>query len=607
MTTGEEQTLLRRSGIPGRRYFIVVFVLCSIMLMVFTAVIYRQSTISAEYNEAVIKSYERLRSATRVLSYAVNLETGQRGYLLTGAEPFLAPYNANLSLIDAEIAHLKEQVEKNDSQAERVATLESEMRRVKAMLREQILTYQIKGPPGITVGKLNQSKQRMDRVRSLLNQIIEDEGDTLSRKQHFAGRQNKNYILTLFMGAALAVGGMVIANLMILRLIARNRRTEEELRHFEESYRIVMQGVRDGIFDYYPDTKIMYFSPSYLGLLGYTSDELPSHIDTFAKLLHPDDFQAVWDLTDRFIRKEENEYSIIFRMKHKNGSWRWILGRAIGIWEGEEIRRIVGSHTDITQQKTYEEELKQVNAELEGFTYIASHDLRAPLVNLKGFAGELEHAYERAKPVLDKIAQKLNAEERAILDESFAKDVPEALGFIRASVEKMDKLTSAILDLSRIGRRHYKQEKVDVDAMIKRCIDTLAFELNEKSAEVTAETLETPLITDAIALEQVVSNILDNAIKYLEPDRKGRIHIGFKRLPGELRFAVADNGRGIAENDRSRVFDIFRRATNSGEVRGLGMGMAYVKATVRKLGGRIWFESDIGKGTTFFFTVPVKT
>lgn len=595
-----------RSVIPGRRYFAIVFIACSIMLMAFTAVIYRQSTISNKYNDEVIQSYELLRKARGVLNLTIDLETGQRGYLLTGNEPYLAPYNESLAALGREIKGLKEGTKEGSEQRKVVNEIEYAVRRVRSIMRDQILTYQIEGPSGITVSKLNLSKARVDSVRAAVEKFIKAEQAELKRRESAARRQNYNYFLTLFVGSALAVGGMVIANFIILRLIARQRKTEAELRHFEESYRLILEGANDGIFDYYPDSKLMYFSPSYHALLGYDAEEMPGHVDTLNKLIHPDDFQATWDLTERFMRKDTNEFTSVFRLKHKDGSWRWILARAVGIWDDNgTIRRLVGTHTDISQQKAYEEQLKQMNAELEGFTYIASHDLRAPLVNLKGFAGELERAYDRAKPILDEVRPGLDEEKRTVLRETFDEDIPEALGFIHSSVEKMDKLTSAILDLSRIGRRQYRKEAVDVNAMVKRCMDSLAFEMQEKGVEYVVDDFPS-VVSDPLALEQIFSNLLDNAVKYLDPKRKGKIAVEHKLLPGEHRFSIVDNGRGIGENDRSRVFDIFRRAANSGDVRGIGMGMAYVKAMVRKLGGRIWFESTIDKGSTFYFTLPEK-
>ncbi|MBV8939864.1 MAG: HAMP domain-containing histidine kinase, partial [Alphaproteobacteria bacterium] len=267
------------------------------------------------------------------------------------------------------------------------------------------------------------------------------------------------------------------------------------------------------------------------------------------------------------------------------------------------VRRMVGTHTDITEQKEKEEQLKHLNADLESFAYIASHDLRAPLVNLRGFAGELELALKEALPLVDKAAAALKPKEQETIQTAFQKDIPESLGFIHTAVDKMDMLTTAILDLSRIGRREYRDELVDTTAVVKRCLDTLAYEIQTKKIQVTCEDLP-PLLIDPLALEQIFSNILDNAVKYLDPSRPGMIRIQAKQLPGAVEFSIEDNGKGIAIVDRHKVFDIFRRAGNSSNVRGIGIGMAFVKTTLRRLGGKIWFESAPGMGATFCFTIP---
>jgi signal transduction histidine kinase len=267
--------------------------------------------------------------------------------------------------------------------------------------------------------------------------------------------------------------------------------------------------------------------------------------------------------------------------------------------------RLVGAHTDITEQKLRELELEQLNSDLEGFTYIASHDLRAPLVNLRGFASEVEHAVREVDASIDRAKEALSPEDAVRLERAFRKEVPESLHFIKAAVERMDKLTSAIADMSRIGRREYRHGKIDCNDVVARCIASLAHEINKKDVRVEYGNLPV-VISDPLAVEQIFGNLLDNAVKYLNPDRAGTIRIEAKQYANETVFTVSDNGRGIAEGDHRKVFEVFRRAGNSGDVRGSGMGMAYVAATLRKLGGRIWLESKLGQGTSFHFSLPLR-
>lgn len=585
-------------------YFIIVFCLSCLMLVIFTLVIYKQSRNVEMTNTHVTHSYEVLRKARLVLLSALNLETGQRGYLLTGSRFFLEPYTQSIDSLDNQVRSLRNEVRNAPDKVEFVTQLEQYVLEEKSLLKEQVETFQKKGAWALNIEKLKQSKVGMDKIRIHVEQFIDKELKSLSEWRDEAETQLSGYFITLFVGAALSIGGLILANLIILRLVARNRDAEFELQRFEESYQLLLSGIRDGIFDLYPDTGITQFSPSYKSLLGYPSVEMQQLAEPFRTLIHPDDYGAFEDELQRFIRKETEEFSVVHRMKRKDGTWAWLLARAVRVLgsDGNSFR-IVGTHTDITAQKLSEEQLKQMNMELEGFTYIASHDLRAPLVNLKGFSAEMSQAIKHAMPSLEKAKAVVDEKDRGIIHQTFDKDIPEALGFIQSSVEKMDKLTTAILDLSRIGRRQYRTEPVDVNGIVKRCVDALAYEIIERGATVEIDTLPS-VQADALAFEQIMSNLLDNAVKYLSHDRKGHITVKAKRMPGDIMFIVSDNGRGIADADRSRVFDIFRRASNSGDVRGIGMGMAYVQATVRKLGGRIWFDSTINQGTSFFFTLP---
>lgn len=590
--------------LPKKHYFVIVFAVSCILLAGFTAALYRQSDVTRNHNEWVKHSYEVLQRARQVMTYALDLETGQRGYLLTNAKVYLEPYNASLRRLDLEVLALQSAVRADPVKSAHARAIGDEVTEFKKLLEQQIERFRRSGIQAVSRAEVTKSRESMDRLRNGIDRFIAQEMDVLEQRSLIARREQHNYFVTLFLGAALAVGGLVLANSIILGLMAKGRETEEQLRATEESYRMVLEGLDDGVYDYDPITRRLLFSSNYKRLLGYDPEELAPHVDTFNRLLHPDDYDAAWKNFELFSRREMPVYIGVFRLRHRNGSWRWILSRGIGQWdEYGELTRMIGTHTDITEQKEREEELKQLNADLASFAYIASHDLRAPLVNLKGFAGEVDYAVRQLAPYLDKARVTLPEKDASKMDSLIHQDIPESLGFIRSAVERMDMLTGAILDLSRIGMREYRLQEVDTGQLVKRCIDSLAYEIGRKQAEVICEELP-PVTADVVALEQVFGNILDNAVKYLDSTRGGRIIIRARQIPRAVQFTIEDNGRGIAPHEQQKVFDIFRRAANSSDVRGAGMGMAYVKATVRKMGGKLWFDSKLGKGTAFHFTVP---
>jgi signal transduction histidine kinase len=248
-------------------------------------------------------------------------------------------------------------------------------------------------------------------------------------------------------------------------------------------------------------------------------------------------------------------------------------------------------------------ELKATNDELGTFTHIISHDLRSPLINLKGFASELRLATETIRDAISN-AQILDTQASQNVQQAIEKDIPQALSFIESAVMHMDHLTSAVLNLSRMGRRELTLEPVDMDAAVKIVLDSMAHQIKERQVTITLEPLTT-VQADRFAMEQIIGNILSNAVKYLRQDIPGEISIRNEIVNGEAIFHVADNGRGIAEADRHKVFEPFRRAGKP-DVPGDGMGLAYVQLLVRRHGGQIWFTSEQGVGTTFSFSIPLK-
>ena len=246
-------------------------------------------------------------------------------------------------------------------------------------------------------------------------------------------------------------------------------------------------------------------------------------------------------------------------------------------------------------------ELEQANEEVKQFAYIVSHDLRAPLVNLKGFAAELRSAMEVIGPVMNAALPHLDEKQRQDVTWAWEEDAPEALDFIDSSATRMDHFISALLKLSRLGRRDLHPEPVDMEAVVQATLQSLAHQIEERQGKVTVGPLP-EVVADRTSMEQIMGNLLGNSVKYLDPDRPAELEITADRGLNETTFRVRDNGRGIAEDDMDKVFAPFRRIGRQ-DAPGEGMGLPYVQALVRRHGGRIWCESEPGVGTTFSFTI----
>lgn len=590
--------------LPGKHYFISIFIIGAALFGTFSAVIYRHYDDAQRLNEIAFHDYEIARQTRLLLFNLLNMETGVRGYLLTGRKRFIEPYSVGINALPGQISAIRDLTKTETDKELEVSSWLEEIEKFHTTLVLQMRAYNQGGRHAFSPVLIEKQRQQMDVLREKLETRIVQRLKKLQLQLNEAKTEQQSFTYILILGTVLAIGAMLLATLIILGLIAHTQRAGQETAVAEERFRLVMNGVNDGVYDFNFQNRTIYYSPAYRTMLGYTEDEFPDSLASFNDALHPDDAEAAQETFRRYKTRESDTYINMFRMRHKNDSWIWVLSRGVGFWDANgRMTRLTGTHTDITEHKKREEELAQVSAEMETFIYVASHDLRSPLVNLKGFTGEIQHALDRLKPVIDSVRSGLPAAEQTIILEAFDTDIPEALAFIEKSTDRMDTLTNAVLDLSRIGRREYRAEPVDSAAVIQKCLDAQAYEITRNETEVFCHDLPT-VVSDPLALEQIFGNLIDNAVKYLDLERKGKITISARETAAGTIFAVEDNGRGILEADKQKIFEMFRRARNTDDVRGAGLGMAFVKASVRRLGGTIWVDSTFGSGSVFYVRLP---
>lgn len=289
----------------------------------------------------------------------------------------------------------------------------------------------------------------------------------------------------------------------------------------------------------------------------------------------------------------------------------WLVRRSAGARDDAETRL---RDANLNLEATVGErtaDLREANDEIQRFAYIVSHDLRSPLVNIMGFTSELEElgkdifrriggltGVPAGGPPVDVADIPLDGP-----DKQLSADFSEALGFIKSSIARMDRLISAILDLTREGRREFQPEKIDARDFVETIVSSVAHQAAEAQAEIHIEPLPN-IVSDRLALEQIFSNLIDNAIKYLKNGVPGEIRIRGRTKLGYAIFEISDNGRGIDPKDHQRIFDLFRRAGTQDKP-GQGIGLAHVRALVRRLGGTMSVSSELNAGSTFTITLPI--
>ncbi|MFA6116727.1 MAG: ATP-binding protein [Sphingomonas sp.] len=267
----------------------------------------------------------------------------------------------------------------------------------------------------------------------------------------------------------------------------------------------------------------------------------------------------------------------------------------------DALRDFAESLEELIAERTAD--LTRANEEIQRFAYIVSHDLRAPLVNVMGFTAELDAAAAAITTMIDHAETEAPAVVSEQARTAARQELPEAIRFIRTSSEKMERLINAILKLSREGRRIIVPERIEMNALIGSVGASLQHLIDDRDARLVIEGTLPDIVSDRLALEQIFSNLIENAVKYLRPGRPGLIEVRGERHGGRVTLEVSDNGRGIAPADHRRVFDLFRRSGNQDQP-GEGIGLAHVRALAYRLGGVIDVRSDIGKGATFRLSLP---
>jgi hypothetical protein len=392
-----------------------------------------------------------------------------------------------------------------------------------------------------------------------------------------------------------------------------------------ERYRVIVENIGDYIMcTLDAEGRIDSWSPSSQKVLGFAPEEvLGRH---YSISFPPADIEAgepqrELEEAARTGRCATDRWRVL-----RDGSLFWSSGVLTAIRdEAGKLTGYIRMARDMTQQKRLEEslarmaadlelrvtqrtrelestvaELQRKNTEVEAFVYIVSHDLRAPLVNVQGFVHELEASCKHLKEVVRACPhwERCWPDVQPVLD----REMGGALHYIAASATKFERLIEALLGLSRHGRQVYQLARVNVWELVTSAVATFQREITEAGAEVEVGPL--PSVTaDATALGQVFSNLIGNALKYRNPERSLKVELGGRVEDGMVHYFVRDNGLGIPEFGKVKLFQVFQRF-HSQQAEGEGMGLAIAHRIVERHGGKISAESREGEGTTFHFSLP---
>ncbi|MCC6569520.1 MAG: PAS domain S-box protein [Anaerolineales bacterium] len=389
---------------------------------------------------------------------------------------------------------------------------------------------------------------------------------------------------------------LLISAVLVLVSIRHRNNVEAErqelLRKSEERYRLISSVTSDYVFSNIQnangDIALNWVAGAFEQISGYTVEEFNAR-GGWVFTVHPDDIEKDARDMDK-LRRGETVVSEL-RTVQKDGSIRWVRNYAHPVWDSQRNRLsgIYGAVQDITEQKQIQHErenlireLEAKNAELEQFAYTVSHDLKAPLITIKGFLG-----------FLSEDARSGNAER-----------LEGDINRIGSATDKMHKLLDDLLELSRIGRMMNDSVEIDFTDLVLVARDILHRRFEERRVNVIMTAAFPKVYGDRQRLLEVAQNLLDNAAKFMGDQPQPIIEVGQINSSNEgfATFYIRDNGIGIAPQYHERIFGLFNRLNPN--IEGTGVGLALAKRIVEFHGGRIWVESRVGEGATFYFTLP---
>ncbi len=378
------------------------------------------------------------------------------------------------------------------------------------------------------------------------------------------------------------------ANATLRHEVTERRRADKALRESEERFRSLFENAPLGYQSLDEQGNFIELNDTWCKLLGYTKEEVLGR--NFSEFIHPD-FKE--HFKENFPKFKSMGYilGVEFEMVKKDGTEIIVkFDGKIGRNEDGSFRQTHCVLSDVTQRKLAEEErerliakLEAQNAELERFTYTVSHDLKSPLISIKGYAGLL----------------------RQDLAKGDAAPVESDLQRIANAADKMDQLLEDLLELSRIGRLVNPPEEVSMAELARETLELVAGQAEKSGVQVDVSADLPVVFGDRLRLREVLQNLLENAVKYMGDQPQPRIEIGSRRDDGETVCYVRDNGVGIDSRYHEKVFGLFDQLDPN--IEGSGIGLAVVRRIIEVQGGRIWAESEgPGHGTTFCFTIPTK-
>ncbi len=365
--------------------------------------------------------------------------------------------------------------------------------------------------------------------------------------------------------------------------VTDRKEAEDRLRESEERYRQLADSMPQMVWTANAAGELDYYNGRWYEFTEIGPERF-GNLTNWLPMMHPNDAERTIDAWHASL-KEGTPYRTECRLwDGKINGYAWYLGAAVPVRNDlGQIVRWIGTCTEIDEQKRTEEALRGANRALESFAYAASHDLQEPLRNMAIYTQLL----------------------RKQLGSQLTEEGANFMKVIIDGAQRMARLVSDLMAFTHVSSIDFKELRaIEADPVLDQVLIDLEQAALESRAEITRDPLPSVSLKE-VHLRQLFQNLIGNALKYRRDDQAPRVHVSARRETGEWQFSVQDNGIGVPEEYRERIFGVFKRLhSNEGKYVGTGIGLAICQRIVGFYGGRIWLDSEVGQGTTFHFTIP---
>jgi len=564
------------------------------LLLVAGGVSYRNNGNQAGTEEWVVHTQEVLATLAGVLSAETEAESARRAYFITSDSVFLRKYETSAAEAYANLTRVRQLTVDNAPQQRRLDALDPLITR-RLRLLAQLIDSQRNHPSDVAVqvSKTLEGEEIQTRVRDLLAEMVGAERILLQSRIAKARTSTRLAIFTILIGTGLALGLLGAFLYLLQREITQRTWAEESLRGSEERFRMAVEAAEMGTWFWNIQQDEISWSEKFRTLFGLTSNAKLTY-KAILQVIHPDDRQRI-DQSVKNTLELGVPYDMEYRVVWLDSSVHWIAAKGSARRSPEGVAvEMQGIAMDVTERKNAQEaqkhdearerrsvELKRSNDDLQQFAYIAAHDLQEPLRMVASYTQLLSRRY---KGKLDS-------------------DADEFIGYAVDGAHRMQLLIGDLLAYCRVGTTGKELRETSSEAALEQALLNLQGAIQESSGVVTHDPLPI-VIADGAQLVQLFQNVVGNAIKYRSAELP-RVHVSAKKNGGkEWIFSMRDNGLGIDPQYFEKIFAMFQRLHGREEFSGTGIGLTVCKKIAERHGGRMWVESEPGKGSTFYFALP---